>query len=139
MTATSLRVRFDTGNPNNDSRGDEAFAVLRTHYSTTADVGIGRLVGGLFKSSEIGVDGDFWITKVFNPSVTGQYVDFSLELFRPHRTTSLYNTPVNIPANVSFGCLRTTNDCRVLHSNLENFGGFPGLVKVSPFHGGIRG
>ena len=139
LTTTSLRVRFDTGDPTNDTRGDEAFAVLRTHHSSTANVGIGRLVGGLFASSELGVDGDFWITKISDPSLTGQYVDFTVTLFRPFRTGYQYNTPVDVPATVAFGCLRTTNDCEVIHDNLENFGGFAGLIKVSPFQGGIRG
>ena len=138
-SARVVRCRFDTGDPTNYNRGDEAFAVLRTENNATANVGIGRFVGGLFRSSVVGIDGDFWITKVSSPSVTGQYVDFDLTLFRPHRSDAVPNTPQDDPAYAAVGCFRTTNDCDVLFNNLENFGGFPGLIKVSPFKGGLRG
>lgn len=136
LSPTSLRLQFDTRNPSNDRRGDEAFAVLRTNSDPTAKVGIGRLVGGVLSNPD--TIREYWITKIFSPEAQDRYVNFSAELFRPHGVTT-YNQPSTDVWLATFGCLRTTNDCQFIHDNLENFGGFAGLVKVSPFSGGIRG
>lgn len=123
-----IAVRYDTGNPDNDNRGDEVFNVLPTIYDDTIKASVVNLIGGLIQSLGF----NYWITKLITPVATGQYVDFSLELF----SEFLHEQPTVF---ASLGCLRTTSDCSALHGNIDNYGGFPGLTKLSPFSGGLRG
>ena len=147
-STTVLRARYVTFDTS-DLTGDEAFAVLRTYANPNAKIGIGRLAGGLLYIS----NSTYWITKISNPQATlravgdpsapqaVKAVDFDITTFRAYADTiqdaqTLIDNPMLL---ASFGCLRTTNDCRALHDNIENYGGFAGLTKVSPFKGGLRG
>ena len=125
VSANKLRVRYDTRNTGNANR-DEPFDVLPVG-STRQN--IGDLVGGLFVAG----GQSYWIVNLDDQTVATQYVFFTLELSRDHSVT------VNTAAVCHFGCARTVDACRRLHFNIENYGGFPAMVRESPFSGGLAG
>lgn len=139
LTATTLRLAHASSDTS-DLTSASAYEVLRTEADPSAKVGIGRLVGGLLYIA----DKVYWITKVSNPQaviratpnfITYKSVEFTVTTFRAYDSSLAV---VGDTYHASFGCLRTTNDCRVLHDNIANFGGFAGLSRVSPFKGGLR-
>ena len=127
VTANKVRVRYDTGNTGNAAR-DNPFDVLPTIGSVT-NVNIGDLIGGLFVSG----GQSYWIVNIDDQTVATQYVFFTLELSRDHSVS------VNDTGICNFGCARTVVACRDLHRNLQNYGGFPAMVRESPFSGGLAG
>lgn len=127
VSANKVRVRYDTGNTGNAVRSNP-FDVLRTTGATT-NVNIGELIGGLFVYG----NQSYWIVNIEDQTVATQYLFFTLELSRDHSVT------VNTSGIVHFGCARTLDACGRLHSNVENYGGFPAMVRESPFSGGLAG
>ena len=135
-----LRVRFDTGDPSNGNRGDLRFNVIRINGDLTqGKANIGFLIGGLAipTASSIVFEGRLyerrmWITNITDRVAMGSLVEFEMVLFRDH------NVMVNETVDVMVGCKRTTASCRDVHDNIDNFGGFPGMTKASPFAGGFR-
>ena len=127
VSANKLRVRYDTGNANNFSRSTP-YDVLST-VGTTTNANIGELIGGLF------VDGgqSYWIVNIEDQTVATQYIFFTLELSRDHSTMA------GTVAVVHFGCNRTLDVCGRIHNNTANYGGFPAMVRESPFSGGLAG
>ena len=130
-------VRFDTGDPRNFARMpfDQRFNVMPTSHRPPKQVNVGRLSGGLLSVGDPGDDDykQWWITKVEQAALDGQFVDLVLQLSRP------YELAVGDVVQVSFGCKQTTSDCRDTHNNIINYGGFPAMKKISPFVGGLKG
>ena len=137
----SIKVRYDTGDAGNGDRGDLRFNVIPINGDlTNGKANIGFLIGGLAIPSATSIilpDGTtaeyrHWITNITDRVAMGSLVEFEMILFRDH------NIPVGETVFVMVGCKRTTASCRDIHDNLENFGGFPGMTKASPFAGGLR-
>ena len=141
LSSLSFKVRYDTGNANNGDRGDFRYNVIPIRGTLTEGrVNIGHLVGGIaIPTATRGVlpDGQsverrLWITNITDRAAMGSIVEFSIVTFRPHLLT------VSEQVDVAVGCKRTTASCRDIHDNLDNYGGFPGMVNASPFAGGLR-
>ena len=138
VSSTEIKVGYDTHIPDNDKRA-EPFNVFRTVLKADANINVGRFVGGIVFSGGSS-DGSIprvrhWITNIKSPLASGQYIDFNILVFRPHNLLSSVGNSINI----AFGCSRTTEQCRDIHNNIINYGGFPSMVKLSPFEGGLRG
>ena len=140
-SSLSMKVRYDTGNADNGNRGDFRYNVVPIHGSLTdGRVNIGFLVGGIAVNSATrfvlpdGSEGGrrLWITNITDRAAMGSIVEFTIVTFRRH------NLIVGDSVDVSVGCKRTTASCREIHDNIENYGGFPGMTKASPFAGGLR-
>ena len=123
VSANKVRVRYDTGNTGNAS-SDKPFDIL-----PPSSFSINELIGGLFVSG----GQSYWIVNLEDRTVATQYVFFTLELSRDHSVT------VNTTAVCNFGCTRTVDACRRVHANIQNYGGFPAMVRESPFSGGLAG
>ena len=142
-----LVIRYDCGNPQNDRRPmDERFNVLPTSHTDSRGfpqpryVNIGRLSGGLISpSTAVGTselkkdEKQWWITKLESADASGQYISVVAYTYQSH------NMKVNDRVYCLFGCKLTPSDCRDTHNNIENFGGFPTMKKISPFEGGLKG
>ena len=153
-TPTTIRVRAQSLDTT-VLTGDASIQVLRTGSDPSAKISIVSLLGGLLYLELPVVRpylGDttagkvYWITKLsditvrlaaVDPSnpVAVKHVDFTITVFRKY---DVNDVKVGDTVWSSFGCLRTTNDCKTLHDNITNYGGFAGLVKPSPFKG-LRG
>lgn len=139
-SSRALKVRYDTGDPGNGNRGDLRFNVIPIRGElTNSKANIGFLIGGIAvpTSSSIVFEGRLferrmWITNITDRVAMGSLVEFEMILFREHSVL------VNETVDVMVGCKRTTASCRDIHNNIENFGGFPGMTKASPFAGGLR-
>lgn len=130
-TTNQLRLRYVTNNPNNDRR-EEPANVLPTASDRDANKNIGRLLGGTVRVGQQ----TWWITNISDLGFASANVDFTITLFRVHGLTV---NDIGKSAITDFGCNRTTAHCSDIHNNIENFGGFPGMVQISPFDGGLRG
>ena len=140
-SALAVKLRYDTGNADNGNRGDLRYNVIPIRGTlTNSRANIGFLVGGLLiPTASRGVLPDgrsverrLWITNITDRAAMGSIVEFVALTFRAH------SLRVGDQADVAVGCKRTTASCREIHNNIENYGGFPGMVNASPYAGGLR-
>jgi len=137
----AVKLRYDTGNADNGNRGDFRYNVIPIRGDLTdGRVNIGFLIGGIMiptasrgvLPSGRSVERRLWITNITDRAAMGSIVEFVALTFREHYLT------VGDEVDVAVGCKRTTASCREIHDNIENFGGFPGMVNASPYAGGLR-
>lgn len=127
ISNNKVRVRYDTGNTGNATRSDP-FNVLPAR-GLRQNNNIDELIGGLLVSN----GESFWVVNIEDQTVATEFVFFTVELSRDH---SLIDNSYVI---MNFGCRRTIDACSNLHSNINNYGGFPAMIRESPFSGGLAG
>lgn len=122
----SLEVAYNTGNLANDRKANP-FAIIPTLTGGFAN--LGQLAGGTIQVTNS--DRQWWIVNATPTAAQLQYVNFTIETFRPHDIVAGLDT-----VTVTLGCRRDIDDCVQVFGNLINFGGFGAMSRVSPFASG---